>query len=55
MMVVTIIVGTTIIQNLADLGAAYAAYRGLRRPVVFTGYLEAIDELLLLGAERSPR
>lgn len=40
-------------QNLADLGASYAAYRGLRQPVVFTGYREAIDERLLLGAERS--
>ncbi|MBV9448339.1 MAG: ATP-binding protein [Streptosporangiaceae bacterium] len=40
-------------QNLADLGAAYAAYRGLRQPVMFTGYREAIDEMLLLGAERS--
>jgi AAA+ ATPase superfamily predicted ATPase len=39
-------------QNLADLGAAYAAYRGLRQPVVFAGYREAIDEILLLGDER---
>ncbi len=39
-------------QNLADLGAAYGAYRGLRQPVVFTGYREAINEMLLLGAER---
>jgi hypothetical protein len=33
-------------QNLADLGAAYAAYRGLRQPVVFAGYREALDQLL---------
>jgi uncharacterized protein len=39
-------------QNLADLGAAYAAYRGLRQPVVFDGYREAIDEILRLGDER---
>jgi hypothetical protein len=39
-------------QNLADLGAAYAAYRGLRQPVVFAGYREAIDEILRLGDER---
>lgn len=39
-------------QNLADLGAAYAAYRGLRQPVVFSGYREALDELLRLGEER---
>ncbi|MBO0802259.1 MAG: ATP-binding protein [Nocardiopsaceae bacterium] len=39
-------------QNLADLGAAYAAYRGLRQPVVFTSYREALDELLRLGDER---
>jgi uncharacterized protein len=39
-------------QNLADLGAAYAAYRGLRQPVVFGGYREALDELLRLGDER---
>lgn len=39
-------------QNLADLGAAYGAYRGLRQPVVFPGYREALDELLRLGEER---
>src|SRR5215469_15860575 len=39
-------------QNLADMGAAYAAYRGLRQPVVFDGYREALDELLRLGDER---
>lgn len=39
-------------QNLADLGAAYAARRGLRQPVVFASYREALDELLRLGDER---
>src|SRR5215469_17634723 len=39
-------------QNLADLGAAYAAYRKLRQPVVFRSYREALDELLRLGEER---
>jgi hypothetical protein len=39
-------------QSLADLGSAYAAYRGLRQPVVFSGYREALDELLRLGEER---
>lgn len=39
-------------QNLADLGAAYAAYRGLRQPVVFGDYREALGELLRLGEER---
>ncbi len=39
-------------QNLADLGSAYAAYRGLRQPVVFRGYREALDELLRLGQKR---
>lgn len=39
-------------QNLADLGAAYAAYRGLRQPVVFADYREALDELFRLGEER---
>lgn len=39
-------------QNLADLGAAYAAYRGLRQPVAFAGYREALDEILRLGEER---
>jgi uncharacterized protein len=39
-------------QNLADLGAAYAAYRGLRQPVAFPGYREAFDELLRLGEDR---
>lgn len=40
-------------QNLADLGAAYAAYRGLRQPVVFGTYGEALDELFRLGEERA--
>lgn len=39
-------------QNLADLGAAYGAYRGLRQPVVFGSYREALDELLRLGEDR---
>jgi len=39
-------------QNLADLGAAYGAYRGLRQPVVFASYREALDELLRLGEDR---
>ena len=39
-------------QNLADLGAAYAAYLGLRQPVVFADYREALDELFRLGEER---
>jgi uncharacterized protein len=40
-------------QNLVDLGAAYAAYRGLRQPVVFSSYGEALDELLRLGEEQA--
>jgi AAA+ ATPase superfamily predicted ATPase len=40
-------------QNLADLGAAYAAYRGLRQPVVFADYREALDELLRIGEDRA--
>ena len=39
-------------QNLADLGAAYAAYRGLRQPVVFADYRDALDELLRIGDDR---
>ena len=39
-------------QNLADLGAAYGAYRGLGQPVAFAGFREAFDELLRLGEER---
>jgi hypothetical protein len=38
-------------QNLADLGAAYAAYRGLRQPVVFASFREALEELLRLGED----
>lgn len=40
-------------QNLGDLGAAYAEYRGLRQPVVFTSWREGLDELLRLGEERA--
>jgi uncharacterized protein len=40
-------------QNLADLGLAYARYRGMRQPVAFRGYREALDELLRLGEERA--
>ncbi|MFI9845636.1 ATP-binding protein [Nonomuraea sp. NPDC051941] len=40
-------------QNLADLGAAYAAYRGLRQPVSFGNWREGLDELLRLGEERA--
>src|SRR5437879_3700214 len=36
-------------QNLADLGAAYAAFRGLRRPVLFADWRESLDELLRIG------
>ncbi|GAA1933884.1 AAA family ATPase [Streptantibioticus ferralitis] len=36
-------------QNLADLGAAYAAFRGLRRPVLFGDWREALEELLRIG------
>lgn len=39
-------------QNLADLGAAYAAYLGLGQPVAFQGYREAFSELFRLGEER---
>ncbi|WP_405527458.1 ATP-binding protein [Streptomyces canus] len=38
-------------QNLADLGAAYASFRGLRRPVVFGDWREALDELLRIGED----
>ncbi|WP_043631521.1 AAA family ATPase [Nonomuraea candida] len=40
-------------QNLADLGAAYAAHRGLRQPVSFGDWREGLDELLRLGEERA--
>jgi AAA+ ATPase superfamily predicted ATPase len=36
-------------QNLADLGGAYAAFRGLRRPVRFTDWHDALDEILRIG------
>ncbi len=39
-------------QNLADLGAAYAAFRGLGQPVTFPGFREAFAELFRLGEER---
>lgn len=39
-------------QNLADLGAAYSAYRGLRQPVVFADYRAVLAELFQLGEER---
>jgi AAA+ ATPase superfamily predicted ATPase len=38
-------------QNLADLGLAYATYRGLRQPVAFRDYREAVDEILRIGEE----
>ncbi|NYV74249.1 ATP-binding protein [Streptomyces sp. UH6] len=38
-------------QNLDDLGRAYADFRGLRRPVVFGDWRDALDELLRLGEE----
>jgi uncharacterized protein len=38
-------------QNLADLGATYAAFRGLRRPVVFSDWRDALEELLRIGEE----
>ncbi|MGW0804292.1 AAA family ATPase [Nonomuraea sp. NPDC002799] len=40
-------------QNLADLGAAYAAHRGLRQAVSFGDWREGLDELLRLGEERA--
>jgi AAA+ ATPase superfamily predicted ATPase len=39
-------------QNLADLGAAYAAHLGLRQPVRFSTWPEALDEILRIGEER---
>lgn len=41
----------TELQNLADLGAAYAAFRGLRQPVLFASWREALDELMRIGTE----
>ncbi|WP_240506532.1 AAA family ATPase [Thermoactinospora rubra] len=43
----------TAAQNLADLGMAYADYRGLRQAVTFTGWREAVEELLRLGEDRA--
>ncbi|RCG30631.1 ATP-binding protein [Sphaerisporangium album] len=40
-------------QNLADLGVAYAAYRGLRQPIIFRTWREAIDELLRIGEDQA--
>lgn len=40
-------------QNLADLGETYADFLGLRRPVSFGNWREALEELLRLG-ENSP-
>jgi AAA+ ATPase superfamily predicted ATPase len=40
-------------QNLHDLGAAYAAFRGLRQPIAFSSWREALDELLRIGSERT--
>lgn len=40
-------------QNLADFGAAYADFLGIRQPVAFGGWPEALGELLRLG-ERGP-
>ncbi|GAA1789579.1 ATP-binding protein [Luedemannella flava] len=39
-------------MNLADLGAAYAAHRGLGVPVAFTDWRQALAELLRLGEDR---
>lgn len=36
-------------QNLADLGAAYAAHLRRRQPIVFRSWRDAIDEVLRLG------
>lgn len=41
------------VQSLADLGAAYAGFYGLRQPVAFGNWREALDELLRLG-DREP-
>jgi len=40
-------------QSLADLGAVYAAYRGLRQPVRFADWRAALDELLRIGEDAS--
>ncbi|MFC1420024.1 AAA family ATPase [Streptacidiphilus cavernicola] len=39
-------------QNLTDLGAAYAAFQGLRRPIPFRDWQDALDEILRIGEER---
>jgi hypothetical protein len=38
-------------QTLADLGASYAAFAGLRQPVVFASWREALAELLRIGEQ----
>lgn len=38
-------------QNLTAVGEAYARHRGLGAPVAFTGWKQAIDELLALGED----
>ncbi|WP_436787837.1 AAA family ATPase [Yinghuangia sp. YIM S10712] len=38
-------------QNLADLGAAYAAFRGIQRPVLFGDWGEALEDLLRIGED----
>jgi uncharacterized protein len=40
-------------QSLADLGASYADFLGLRQPVVFANWPEALAELMRLG-DRTP-
>lgn len=40
-------------QNLADFGTAFGNYLGIRRPVAFSNWPEALGELLRLG-ERAP-
>ncbi|GAA3370762.1 ATP-binding protein [Streptomyces sannanensis] len=39
-------------QNLADLGAACATHQGMRRPIRFRDWRDALDELLRIGEER---
>lgn len=41
-------------QNLADLGAAYASFRGLGAPVRFDGWPHALEEILALGEAGAP-
>ncbi|GAA0387373.1 ATPase AAA [Acrocarpospora corrugata] len=40
-------------QNLADLGEAYAEFVGLRQPVAFGSWRDALDVLLRLGEKRA--